>query len=119
MTIACIVLTVGVSFFASVFTALLLFGPILHDQELRNGGPFSEGDRVQILAGSHTDLVSEVYQRWQGNTVRVKIDNAAKREFRDIFAGYKLLRVTCDEPPHAPEPAAGPVPNGESSPPVG
>ncbi|MEN6497158.1 MAG: KOW motif-containing protein, partial [Thermoguttaceae bacterium] len=87
----------------SIPAAWILFGSILMEQGLRNGGPFKPGDLVQVIAGPHRNRIARVYSTWQCETVRVDLGEAAKSRFQDIFASHQLLRVEPADPSHSSE----------------
>lgn len=70
-----------------------VFGPILYSQGITNGGPFVVGDQVQIIAGRYRGRIGRVYATWQHETVRVELDELAKKMYLDVFSAYQLLRV--------------------------
>ena len=74
-------------------SVFFIFGPILYDQGLQNGGPFQDGDLVQVISGPHRDRVGRIYSGWQHDTHRVELGEDAERNYSDIFADYQLLRV--------------------------
>jgi hypothetical protein len=91
-----IVLAFAAGWFASIIPTWLLFGPILHDRGLANGGPFGPGDWVQVIAGKHRGRVVQVYSEWQNNTVRVDLGDSEKQRYADIFSAYELFRQSDD-----------------------
>jgi len=91
------VLAFSLGYIAAIPTAWVLFGPILMDQGVRNGGPFKPGDLVQIISGPHRNRISRVYSTWQHETLRVDLGVDAKASYSDIFADYQLLRVDVAE----------------------
>lgn len=74
-------------------TVFVVFGPILYHQGFLNGGPFQEGDVVQVIGGPHRDRVGRIYSGWQHETWRVDLGEEAEESYSDIFADYQLLRV--------------------------
>lgn len=71
-----------------------LVGPLYRLRTHLNGGPFAPGDVVVVLSRKHRGRRARVYGTWQGDTVRVEIENEHKAGFRDIFGQHELL--LCD-----------------------
>ena len=79
--------------FASYIICLGLVGPVLLAQSRENGGPFLIGDTVQIIGGKHSGRVTKIYSKSQNDTNRLELGLDAEEQFKDIYAGYQLLRV--------------------------
>lgn len=59
-----------------------------------NGGPFREGDWVEVITGSQAGKIGRVYEVWPArNQVRVDLGQSARRERRDIFVTTQIRRV--------------------------
>lgn len=86
-------LSLLIGFWIGTVTAWFMFGPFLYHQGLVNGGPFQEGDLVQVIAGRYRDRVGRIYGRAQHDTWRVDLGEEARTSYTDIFPDYKLLRV--------------------------
>ena len=80
-----VLLALLLGFFLAMFPGWLIIGPFSYGREVKNGGPFKVGDRVQILSRPHCGRVSRVYSTWQGNTLRVELSAREKEERKDIF----------------------------------
>jgi hypothetical protein len=98
------------------FVALLLGWPVLgaayYDRELKNGGPFKVGDRVQVLVGPYRGHVVRIYSLWQCDTVRVELGEKEKADYTDIFGGTKLMKVRDAEPGASPNGGPAGPPGG-------
>src|SRR5688572_26025999 len=78
---------------AAVVLAPVVIAPIYLFQASRNGAPFQPGDEVRILAGPAKGRIVRVYSRWQGNSVRVDLSDAARESLKDIYGAHQLQRV--------------------------
>lgn len=59
-----------------------------------NGGPFREGDLVQIIAGREAGKIARVYEQWPSRSqVRVELGEAARKDVKDVFSYVQLYRV--------------------------
>jgi hypothetical protein len=87
-----VLLALLLGFFLAVFPGWLIIGPLFHNRELTNGGPFKVRDSVRILSGLHKDKISRVYSTSQGNTLRVELGPKEREELKDIFSPAQLLR---------------------------
>ena len=95
----------GVCF--AVFPGVFIIGPLLHCRSLMNGAPFTEGDKVQVIGGRYAGRQSEVYSRWQGDAVRVRIGGGAAKKYEDVFGANQLLKLTKTEQNSAPDHSHG------------
>ena len=77
----------------ALLAGAIFLPPIYHWRVRANGGPFKEGDQMQILSGRHASEVSMVYSKWQGTTVRVKLTPQDADEYKDVFQSVELLKV--------------------------
>ena len=82
---------------------IFIIGPILYSRSKINGAPFAEGDRVQVIGGRYSGREFEVYSRWQGDSVRVRIGGKAAKTYGDVFGPTQLLRVAKAEQGSAPD----------------
>lgn len=96
-----IVLSLLLGLVLAIFPGGLAVGSLYHARELKNGGPFAEGDVVQILCGPHKGRISKVYSKWQGNTLRVELGDKEADDFKDIFSPVQLLRESGADPSHS------------------
>lgn len=81
-------------FFVGLLSGSVLLPPLYRYRAIKNGGPFKQGDIVQILVGSYRGQIARIYSSWQGDSVRVELGEQAKEGFNDVFAQTQLLRVT-------------------------
>jgi hypothetical protein len=93
-----VLLALLLGFFLAMFPGWLIIGPLFYDRELKNGGLFKVGDRVQILSHPHRGRVSRVYSTWQGNTLRVELSAKEKEGCKDVFSPAQLLRAEVAKP---------------------
>jgi hypothetical protein len=87
-----VIVSLLLGFFGSLLLAWPVLGTLYYGRETKNGGPFKGGDVVRVLAHPHRGRVAHVYSLWQGDTVRVDLGEEAKREFKDIYHPWQLLR---------------------------
>lgn len=92
------VLSLLTGFWIGIITVWFVFGPILHYQGLLNGGPFQQGELVQVISGRHQNRIGCIYSGWQHETWRVGLGEEARADYSDIFADYQLLRVNREAP---------------------
>ncbi len=95
-----ILITLLIGIFFSILIGWFVLGPLYYNRCLKNGGPFHEGDIVQIIAGRYRDRILRVYSSWQGDSVRVMLGQNEKDKFQDIFSPTELIRVNDTEQPH-------------------
>jgi len=95
-----ILITLLIGFFSSILMGWFVLGPLYYGRCLKNGGPFHEGDIVQIIAGRYRDRIVRVYSSWQGDSVRVMLGQNEKDKFQDIFSPTELIRVNDTEQRH-------------------
>ena len=93
-TVAIVVLSLILGFFAAILIGYMVLSPILQDRVIKNGGPFKVGDTVQILAGPHMGRISRVYSsaNLQDDSVRVELGEIEKETLKDVFTSMELLR---------------------------
>jgi hypothetical protein len=91
-------IALGLGFFGGVLSAAVIWPPLVTWRERINGGPFSEGDVVEVLRGPHAGRICQVYSQWQGKTVRLKLGEEAASKYQDIFSVLQVRRVY----PHTP-----------------
>jgi hypothetical protein len=87
-----------VGWLVSIGTATMVLGPLYRRQGIENGGPFREGDVVQILAGPHKGRITRVYTTWQGVSIRVDLGEKEKKRRRDVFSPVQLLKENGVQP---------------------
>ena len=102
-----ILLSALLGFMAAIPTGWLVLGPILMAHGERNGGPFVPGDLVQIVSGAYRNRVALVYSPWQHETVRVDLGEEAKKQYKDVFSAYQLLRAERPKQPDGGERSNG------------
>lgn len=95
-----ILITLLIGFFFSFLMGWFVLGPLYYNRCLKNGGPFHEGDIVQIIAGRHRDRIVRVYSSWQGDSVRVMLGQNEMDNFQDILSPTELIRVNDTEHQH-------------------
>ncbi len=95
-----ILITLLIGIFFSILIGWFVLGPLYYNRCLKNGGPFHEGDIVQIIAGRYRDRILRVYSSWQGDSVRVMLGQNEKDKFQDIFSPTELIRVNDTEQRH-------------------
>ena len=83
----------GLGLLLAVVPGVLVIGPLFYHRTLLNGGPFAEGDCVQIIGGKFAGKQSKVYEKWQGDQVRVDVGEDAAKKLKDIFQPWQLLRI--------------------------
>ncbi|MFN3409053.1 MAG: hypothetical protein ACK45B_08685 [Limisphaerales bacterium] len=66
-----------------------------------NGGPFREGDWVQVIRGRNAGRIVRVYETWPSrNQVRLDMGESAQREKEDFFLTVQVCHVyppCCDK----------------------
>jgi hypothetical protein len=84
---------------------IAVFGGMIDRQTLRNGGPFSIGDRVVIIVGRHSGRAGVITSSGQCQTLRLTLDG------EDVeygsYSQYQLKRS--GEPADGPERPMGEV----------
>lgn len=93
IVVGVVVLAGGLGWFVGILTGWFVLGPLYLAQACRNGGPFTEGDRVMVLCGDHSGTITSIYAQWQGDQVRVALGDAAQARFADVFSPCQLWRV--------------------------
>ncbi len=80
----------AIGFFASWFVFKLLW----HIRIWINGGPFKEGDIVQVIGGPHAGKIAAVYEEWPSRSqVRVDLGEAEWKNVKDVFYNVQLVKV--------------------------
>lgn len=79
---------------------LIIISPVLVFRGELNGGPFRKGDMVIILVGQHKNKIVRVYEKSQGNTVRVDLGEEIKLKFKDIYSPFQLLKIDQERTVH-------------------
>lgn len=92
-------------FCLAAFPGCFVYGPTIYDRSLKNGAPFRIGDKVRIIGGKNDGLVRTVYANWQGDSVRVELDDAAAQDLSDVYHPTQLLRVSGSQNTDEPIPA--------------
>jgi hypothetical protein len=87
-----VLLALFLGFTLAIFPGWFIIGPLFYDREMKNGGPFKVEDTVRILSGPQKGRISRVYATWQGNLLRVELDEKATEDFSDVFSPMELLR---------------------------
>ncbi|MBE0540905.1 MAG: KOW motif-containing protein [Verrucomicrobia bacterium] len=85
-------------YFVGMFTCWPFVRPICSRV---NGAPFKAGDRVMILSGPQKGHTAEVHEITVGqggwNLARVELGEERRKEFRDIFEEYSLLKMNGEQ----------------------
>jgi len=75
--------------FMGLLAGWFVMSPIYFWRGKQNGGPFSMGDRVQIIGGRFRGRQSVVIGQGQGESVRVELGPEAAARFDDYFSRFR------------------------------
>lgn len=74
LTVFAIAATTVLTLLISPFVAGAVFDGMIERQTQRNGGPFSIGDRVVVIAGRYSGRAGLITSYGQGRTLRITLD---------------------------------------------
>ena len=81
----------------------ILFKVCWHIRVWINGGPFHQGDLVQVIAGPHAGRIVAVYEEWASRSqVRVDLGEAEWKAVQDVFSYVQVCRVKRAPAPVSP-----------------
>lgn len=90
------------------FVSWIFFKILWHIRVWINGGPFHNGDLVQVIAGAHAGRIAAVYEEWTSRKqVRVDLGESEWKEAKDVFSYVQLLRIK-NAPPATESPTLEP-----------
>jgi hypothetical protein len=79
---------------AGVFISRFPLIILLYFRTKINGGPFHEGDTVQVITGKYAGKLARVYEEWpERNRVRVAINEEAWKSMDDAFFHVQLIKI--------------------------
>ena len=90
--------TIILTLLISPLLAFAIFHGMIERQTRRNGGPFSIGDRIVVIAGRYSRRPGVITSYGQGRTLQVTFDG--EDEERGSYSSYQLKRAGEQNGPH-------------------
>jgi hypothetical protein len=97
LTVFAVAATIILTLLVSPFVACAIFDGMIERQTRRNGGPFSIGDRVVVIAGPCSGKAGVITSYGQCQTLQITLDGEEAEH--GSYSHYQLKRAggQCDE----------------------